>query len=80
MGYDREVRERVCTRCKVVLDSRDLEERVAVSFVFKHEMKMQKVLMQQNTLSFSFSDVRFDHVKRHHLTSCLPMLFNQHTL
>jgi hypothetical protein len=31
LGYDRDVRERVCRGCKVVLDSRDLEERVAVS-------------------------------------------------
>lgn len=31
LGYDKDVRERVCKGCKVVLDARDLEERVAVS-------------------------------------------------
>jgi hypothetical protein len=31
LGYDRDVRERVCRGCKVVLDSRDMEERVVVS-------------------------------------------------
>jgi hypothetical protein len=37
LGYDRDVRERVCRGCKILLDSRDLEERVAVSiesFIF----------------------------------------------
>eukprot|EP00804_Cyclotella_cryptica_P019976 CCRYP_007888-RA/>CCRYP_007888-RA protein AED:0.10 eAED:0.10 QI:1726/0.75/0.77/1/0.87/0.77/9/2621/956 len=29
LGYDRDICERVCKGCKVVLDSRDLEERVA---------------------------------------------------
>lgn len=33
LGYDRDVSERVCRGCKAVLDSRDLEERVAVSTI-----------------------------------------------
>ena len=45
LGYDRDIRERVCRVCKAVLDSRDLEERVAVSIQVPSAVKINPLLL-----------------------------------
>ena len=43
LGYDNDVHERVCRGCKVILDCRDLEERVAVSIQYSYLTFVGKV-------------------------------------
>ena len=58
LGYDRDVHERVCRSCKIVLDSRDLEERVAVSRpVFHVYFHLHTFVLNVNILKYLWSSV-----------------------